>query len=280
MCQCVDTLTYVREGVTCNLEPGNIGLIHNFKKFVGFLTSHENGATKWMEITHDEWLQYMETEISGISAAVIQASASGTAIVATNTPKVPSPLQEFEKGICRDKAAYLILKDDKAWDRWRRSTIATARTHKCEEIFDPSYVAVTDDDKALFCQKQLFMYSVFDEKLQTDMGKNLVRTYETNSDAQKVYTLLAAHATTSTRADIESQHILTYITTARFGVGDSGWKGTGHSFILHWQNKVREYEDMVPRENYFSEGIKPTMLQNAVSGVPELHAVKSTSAIR
>jgi hypothetical protein len=58
------------------------------------------------------------------------------------------------------------------------------------------------------------------------MGKNLVRTYDTSSDAQKVYTLLAAHATISTRADIESQHILTYITTARFGVGDSGWKGT------------------------------------------------------
>jgi hypothetical protein len=31
---------------------------------------------------------------------------------------------------------------------------------------------------------------------------------------------------------------------------------------------------MVPPENFFSEGIKLTMLQNAVSGVPELHGVK------
>jgi hypothetical protein len=64
------------------------------------------------------------------------------------------------------------------------------------------------------------------------------------------------------------------LTMARFGSGDSGWKGTGHSFILHWQNKVREYEEMIPPENFFSEGIKLTMLQNAVSGVPKLHAVK------
>jgi hypothetical protein len=93
---------------------------------VKFLTSRENGLNDWMEITHDEWLQYMKAEISESGAAVNQASASGTTIAATNTPKVSSPLQDFEKGIRRDKPAYLILKDDKAWDGWRRSTIATA----------------------------------------------------------------------------------------------------------------------------------------------------------
>jgi hypothetical protein len=153
-----------------------------------------------------------------------KAATSAIATGASNyTPsmRIATPLQDFEKGIRRDKAAYLALKDDKAWDSWRRSTIATARTHKCEEVFDPLYVATTDDDKALFRQKQLFIYSVFNEKLQTNMGKNLVRTYESNSDAQQVYAELEAHATTSTRADIDSQHILTYLTMARFASGDS-----------------------------------------------------------
>ena len=262
-----------KEGNIVPLQSGYIGLITQFREFEK--QKQIPGVTlEWTDFNIDEFNEYRRNTFRQGNQTTAMA-ADGNGNVAVTTMRTTStPLQEFEKGIRRDKGAYLALKDDKAWDSWRRSTIATARTHKCEEVFDPLYKPTTDDDKALFRQKQLFMYSVFDEKLQTDMGKNLVRTYELDYDAQKVYSLLAAHATTSTRADIESQHILTYITTARFGVGDSGWKGTGHSFILHWQNKVREYEDMVPRENYFSEGIKLTMLQNAVSGVPELHAVK------
>ena len=141
--QYVDSLTYVKEGITHNLEAGNMGLIHNFKKFAGPFALRGNGVVQWTEITHEDWLQFISGVIVEFST-VNQASASGTTSVATNMPKVLSPLQEFEKGIRRDKAAYLVLKDDKAWDSWRRSTITTARTHKCEEIFDPSYVCRCD----------------------------------------------------------------------------------------------------------------------------------------
>jgi hypothetical protein len=152
--------------------------------------------------------------------------------------------------------------------------MATARTHKCAEVFDANHIPHTAEEIALFRQKQLFMYSVFDEKPQMDMGKNLVRSHEAGSDAQAIYTLLAEHATMSTRADIESQRILSYITSTRFKTADSGWRGTSHSFILHWQNNVKEYQDMVPPDNNFASAVKLSMLQNAVSGVPELHAVK------
>jgi hypothetical protein len=42
--QYVDSLTYVKEGVTHNLESGNIGLIHNYKKFAGPFALHGNGV--------------------------------------------------------------------------------------------------------------------------------------------------------------------------------------------------------------------------------------------
>ena len=104
--------------------------------------------------------------ISAVNSPTIGGGPSGAT-------RVSSLLQDFEKGIRRDKSAYLILKDDKEWDNWRRSTIATARTLKCAEVFDADYIPHSAEDKASFRQKQLFMYSVFDEKLQTDMGKNL-----------------------------------------------------------------------------------------------------------
>ena len=148
------------------------------------------------------------------------------------------------------------------------------RVHISEEVFASDYVPHTTEEKELFQQKQIFMYSVFDDKLQTDMGKHLVRAHESTSDAQKIFTLLHEYALKSTRADIESSQTLEYITSTRVGKSDSGWRGTTHSFILHWQNKVREYEEMVPSSNHFPEGTKLTMLQNAVSSIKELHQVK------
>jgi hypothetical protein len=47
------------------------------------------------------------------------------------------------------------------------------------------------------------------------------------------------------------------------------------SFVLHWQNQVRLYEAQVEKEEYFSNGQKRHMLQNAVHPVQELCAVKT-----
>ena len=45
-------------------------------------------------------------------------------------------LLDFKRGIKRDKTQYKEFKEDKQWDSWKRATIATARAHQCEEIFD------------------------------------------------------------------------------------------------------------------------------------------------
>jgi hypothetical protein len=73
------------------------------------------------------------------------------------------------------------------WDDWNRGFRATAKTHDMMEVLDPTYVPTNTDDIALFEAKQTFMYSVFEEHLQTDMGKTLVCTHELMLDAQKIY---------------------------------------------------------------------------------------------
>ena len=54
----------------------------------------------------------------------------------------------------------------------------------------------------------MFMYEVFEEKLQTSIGRNLVRKYEKTYDAQNGYAELLAYAKESTHATIESSNIL------------------------------------------------------------------------
>ena len=64
------------------------------------------------------------------------------------------PAEEFKRGIKRDKAHYTPFKESKQWYDWRRSTLATARSHCCEEIFNPTYTPKTPEEKDLFIEKQ------------------------------------------------------------------------------------------------------------------------------
>ena len=66
-------------------------------------------------------------------------------------------ISQFKKNIKRDKSQYNSLTEDKQWDSWNRSTRATARTHDCDEIFDPSYTPRNGDEHQLFLEKQYFM---------------------------------------------------------------------------------------------------------------------------
>jgi len=117
------------------------------------------------------------------------------------------------------------------------------------------------------------MYAVFEHTIHTDKGKAIVRAYEDSYDAQSVYRELAAYALQSTKLSIDAQEILGYISSTQVGTGS--WKGTTLSFILHWQEQVHLYESMMPSSDHLSDGLKQTMLENAVSLIDDLHQVKS-----
>ena len=128
---------------------------------------------------------------------------------------------------------------------------------------------------ALFIKKQKFIYSVFESVLKTDMGKYIVRQHEDDFDAQEVFRKLETYALTSTQATLDASSLLTYLTSAKF---DSKWKGTSTSFILHWCDKLRTLEDMLPSKDHFSDSVKMTLLQNTVDAVDDLNQVKLQSA--
>ena len=84
-------------------------------------------------------------------------------------------LVSFRKGIKREETAYptLTLKDERYFDSFSRSLYITAKSHECEDVLDPDYIPSTSE-KELFDAKQIFMFSVLDKHLLTDMGKTIV----------------------------------------------------------------------------------------------------------
>jgi hypothetical protein len=182
---------------------------------------------------------------------------------------------DFKRGIKRDLSQFPILKDDKQWDGWNHSHIAQARAKCVVDVMNSEYKPTTTEDKALFEVKQTYMFAVFEKTLLTDQGKAYVREYEKKSDAQSIYRRISEYAIKSTaKASLEASTILSYITSCKLGEG-SAWRGPTASFVLHWQNQVRLYETQVESEEYFSNGQKRHMLQNAVHPVQELRAVKT-----
>ena len=80
-------------------------------------------------------------------------------------------LVSFRKGIKREETAYPTLKDERYIDGFSRSLYITAKSHEFEEVLDAEYTP-SNAEKDLFEAKQVFMSSVFDKHLLTDMGKN------------------------------------------------------------------------------------------------------------
>ena len=196
------------------------------------------------------------------------------------TPPPPSrtyrtPAEEFRRGIKRDKNNFPTFKDDKQWIRFNRDLRAEARAQALEDILDPTFVPIGPNAKDLFNEQQKFMYSVFLTTLLTDTGKDLVRQHEPNHDAQKIYHELCDAYTKSTKASNAASKLLSHCSTAQLGV--TPWSGTHEAFILHWQESMRQHNELVPLSQTISDGAKQTMLQNAVKHIPTLSAVHTTA---
>ncbi|HEY9706731.1 MAG TPA: hypothetical protein V6D48_00855, partial [Oculatellaceae cyanobacterium] len=251
-----------------HLSKGNVGLLKAFKSFV---IHQENIGTPiqdtdWLKISRDHFNQY---RIS--STYVHKLIPTPVTLSMHSFPSQPDPVRDFQRSIKRDITLFIPFKDDAAWDNWKQSTIAQARTQGVEEVLNPAYIPSTTDEINLFDAKQKYMYAVFEKTLLTDKGKALVRAYQQTYNAQQIYKELQDYAQLSTKASLEASTLLSYITT--INIGDGKWRGTAQAFVLHWQDQVRKYHDLTPGQLLSDEMLK-TLLQGAVNPLMELRAVK------
>ena len=107
-------------------------------------------------------------------------------------------LMRFKKGIKREIAADPSLKDERYFDSLRTGLFIVAKSHKCNEVLDPTYTLGSEPEQREFFEaKQTFMFSVFNASLFTDMGKTIVRKHLNTTDAPAVRRELSEHMRSS-----------------------------------------------------------------------------------
>ena len=88
---------------------------------------------------------------------------------------------------------------------------------------------------------------VLEKKVLSDQGKTIVREHVGDRDAQTVYKKIVQYYIRSTKESLREADILSYITSAKLSSGK--WKGSTTRFILNWQDKIRQYENLVDNTN-------------------------------
>ena len=120
----------------------------------------------------------LENHRSKTSPGTPMSHVTSPATTVSVRSPVHSELASFKKSIKREASAYSILKDERYFDKFQRDLNITAKSHDVSEILNPNYEPDSSpEEEELFEAKQVFMYKVFNETLQTDMGRTKVRKY-------------------------------------------------------------------------------------------------------
>ena len=177
----------------------------------------------------------------------------------------------FKKGIKREETVYPTLKDERFFDGFSRSLYITAKSHECKKVLDPDYTP-NNAEKDLFETKQVFMFSMFDKHLLTDMGKTIVRNYVHTTDAQSVWENFQDPMKSSSKGASEKRRLTQYVTDSTL---DDNYKGTTEIFVLHFNEQFRQLEEISDPSEHFPPQIKLQLLQNAVRPIDDLKKVET-----
>ena len=194
---------------------------------------------------------------------------SSTATEPRNTSN--QKLVSFRKGIKREETANPTLKDERYFDCFSRSLYITTKSHECEDVLDPEYTP-SNSEKELFEAKQVFMFSVLDKHLLTDMGKTIVRKYVHTTEAQSVWKDFQEHMKSSSKGASEKRRLTQYVTNT---VLDDNYKCTTEQFVLHFNEQFRQLEEISEESEHFPPQIKLQLLQNAVRPINDLRIVET-----
>ena len=179
----------------------------------------------------------------------------------------------FKNGIKRERAAYPSLKDERYFDGFKRSLLIVAKTHKCNEVLDPTYTpGIEPEEQELFESKQTFMFSVFNANLQSDMGKTIARRNFANTDSQAVWKEISEHMRTSSKGASEKRRLTQYVTNT---VLDNNFNGTTEQFVLQFNEQSRQLDEISEDSEKLPPTVKLILLQTAVRSINDLRTVET-----
>ena len=116
------------------------------------------------------------------------------------------------------------------------------------------------------------MFSVFNANLQTDIGKTIVRRHLATTDAQAVWKELSEHMRTSSKGASDKRRLTQYVTNT---VLDVNFKGTTERFVLHFNEQLRQLDEISEDSEKLPPTVKLALLQTAVRSINDLRIVET-----
>ena len=127
---------------------------------------------------------------------------------------------KFKKGVKRDPASFTVMKDTKQqWDTVHRNLKAQTDYQDVVDVVDLRCASATDDNIALFEEKQKHMCAVFERILQTDEGNIVLCSYDHDRNAQMICCELLHSMTVSAEAMVGSGELSSCLTAAKISDG-------------------------------------------------------------
>jgi hypothetical protein len=169
------------------------------------------------------------------------------------------------------------LKQDKRWDVWQRAIFAQARAQDLIEVLTASYVPVIPADRSLFEEKQKSICTPLSNVHYYPTKERHSFVNIPSTMMPKPFSRISAHTPYNQPRPL-SIPAASSPTSRPLSLGDGTWKGGTHAYLPHWQDQVRKYEDLIPKEAHFVDQQKLTMLENVVSSIPDLRQVQIQAA--
>ena len=156
-----------------------------------------------------------------------------------------NPVADFDRGAKRDAKVFPLFKYDHMFEIWYPDAHAVARAQNVADVFNPNFVpSAPGDPTELFKKQNDFMYSVLVVIVLTSYGKSIVRKHNHTADAQTALRDIVVYYRTSTIGKQFGVNIHDYL--VRVQVGDGSWRGDMTTFITHWDQQARLYNDTKP----------------------------------
>ena len=103
-----------------------------------------------------------------------------------------------------------------------------ANTHDVSQVLEKGYKPRSDKEKALFIEKQKFVFSVLREHLQTGKTRKIICTHKSTGNAQKAFQALVKLFESGTIQQLEQEWLEKMLGEWKLG---PHWSNTIESFL-------------------------------------------------
>ena len=176
---------------------------------------------------------------------------------------------QWQKTIKPNSKDYKVFKDEAYWARAKESFLDTIESHGLQDLVeDPD--GFVPDNKELDEKKRKWLYKILTDVIMAPSAKNIVTKHRDTRDTRVLWKELCEAMDKSMTAELKGQQISTYLSSVR--LHQVGWKGTQESFILHFAEQSRLYNEIVPSAKFADETLIQ-FLRVCVSGTSNLSSV-------